>query len=375
MPSNDAPPSAAPSLEIAGTWVVQNPDQGESLPDADSRLLTGGGFVITSNGHVTATSVYRDFTGNTYEHAYRGIATLRSDGVYVLEYDDGHVEIYAVADAHRLTRQSTTRSTLEAACVLNLVSQSERPRAAHLPGIFLNTMPKSGSIYISRWLGMGLTIPEMKIAVCLFPDDLIIRSKLDVLAKGNAVCQQHVPAKDINLRFIANRLSHMAVHVRDPRQATLSWTHHLDKFYGLRDSQPDCVLGLESVNPALPDDYFTWDFSRKLDYQIETHLPQLIEWTDGWLKASQSNSYGLNILMTTFENFVSDPNTFIEALLAHFQIDQSAFDWSKIPSKDGGQHFRRGLTDEWKTAFSPQQLRKAETIVKSDVGGHFGWCD
>lgn len=240
-----------------------------------------------------------------------------------------------------------------------------------MPSILFNTMPKSGSIYVTNWLMAGLGVPQTKIAVCLFPDDLVIREKMDEFVAGNFVCQQHLPAKDINLRFIATRLKRMVVHVRDPRQATLSWVHHLDNFYVHREIVPACRLGLEAVTPALPVDYFSRTLTAKIDYQIVVHFPALIDWASGWSEAQ--GKYGLEILYTSYEEMVSSPQGMVSAILDHCGIPLSDFDWSATVDRTAATHFRKGEPDEWESVFTDRQKKECGALIPANLSGQFGW--
>lgn len=240
-----------------------------------------------------------------------------------------------------------------------------------MPSILFNTMPKSGSIYLTNWLMAGLGVPQTKIAVCLFPDDLVIREKMDEFVAGNFVCQQHLPAKDINLRFIAARLKRIVVHTRDPRQATLSWVHHLDNFFAHREIVPACRLGLEAVMPALPADYFSRTLSEKIDHQIAVHFPALVEWVRGW--ANAQGKHGIEILYTTYEEMITSPQDLVIAILNHYGIPSNDFDWSKSVDRTAATHFRKGEPDEWRGAFTDEQKAKCKTLMPSDLSEQFGW--
>lgn len=144
-------------------------------------------------------------------------------------------------------------------------------RRRGIPPLLFVTMPKSASVYVLLRFAHGLGIPTCRVSLDLFPADQVIPSWAEGLAEGGAVCQEHVDASPANLaRLRAAGLSRLVVHVRDPRQATLSWTHHLESMTGDR-----AYLG-DLVSPPLPDDYRSWHFARKLDWNIEHHLPALL---------------------------------------------------------------------------------------------------
>lgn len=359
-----------------GVWSIQNPDRGEDIGDA--RLVTGGTYRIREDGSVRVDATLRNGSGVSETESWSGSITRLEEAELSIRFDDGDVEAFEVHDGSGLRRSMTTRLTREDGFLMTRTGPvTDEPEAAHsdIPTVFFNTMPKSGSIFISRWLSKGLGLREMNVAVCLFPDDLIIRDDMDRLSKGGWVCQQHVPAKDINVRFIANRLKRMVVHIRDPRQAMLSWVHHLDNFHAHRDSVPACRLGLEAVMPALPVDYFDRTLPAKIDYQIDAHLSALVDWTQGWLTAADAGQHGLEILITTFERFRQDPEETMREILAHCGIPEAKFDWSARPDQVANTHFRKGETNEWRSVFSDAQQHRATAMLPPVLRQRFNWPD
>lgn len=361
---------------VHGAWNVQNADRGEILSGPDECLVTGGTFLIDArSGTVAAALAARTGDARSTRIRLAGLAAPKEDAAFSAHFGDGTEMTFERLADGRLARVAYSGGTREAEMILaptdSAIPEKVRDDTLVAPILF-NTMPKSGSIYILRCLSLGLGIAETKIAVCLFPEDLILRDRLDVLSRGNLIAQQHIPAHDLNLRFLASRLDRMVVHLRDPRQATLSWLHHLDNFHVHRDIVPACKLGLEAVSPALPADYFERGFSDRLDYLLATHYPQLIAWTEGWVSAAR-NAGDIDIRITTFEDFVADPDAFIRALLNHYRVPQSAFDFSNLPRKEAATHFRKGRTDEWKDVFSPDQQKLARDLLPDTLAAQFGW--
>lgn len=361
--------------KLHGVWSINNPDRGEILGDPAARLITGGTIAIDGHsGTAVANFSLRDNSGASERSRAAGKIRQLHDGAFELRFTDDSFAIFSYVNG-RLERLAHSRTTAESALILTKlddVISDQIMTELHLPGILFNTMPKSGSIFILRCLSRGLAIPETKIAVCLFPDDLIIRSKVDDLALGNTVVQQHIPARDINLRFLRNRLPRMVTHLRDPRQATLSWLHHLDNFHAHRETVPACALGLEATTPALPQDYFSWEQEKRLDYLLATHLPNLITWTQNWVDAADKAT-GPDILLTRYEDFVADQQVFLRKLLDFFQIPETAFDWSRLPAKTAQTHYRKGSTNEWKLAFTLAQQEKAKSAIPKDLAKRLGW--
>lgn len=361
---------------LLGTWSVLNPDRGEDLGDDHSWLLTGGTYRLWPAGTAAVEQSYRNRAGLRRDEAWVGTFAADGSGGVRLDLNGGGVEAFAADGPGRLRRVERSRPSRESACLLQLVETFPPPggtRPGLLPSVFINTLPKSGSRYIAAWLCRSLGLSETKVAVSLFPDDLIVREKFDAFARGGQVCQQHVPAKDINLRFIAARMKRVVIHLRDPRQAMLSWTHHLDNFHAHRDLVPACRIGLEAVTPALPQDYFTRSFEAKLDHQIEYHLPALVAWAERWAEAAGSNPYGLDILFTTHRQLVEQPDELMRAVMGHFGIERCWADLGGPPEKAPDTHFRRGEQEEWRGVMSAPQRERMWACMRGSLAGQFGW--
>lgn len=357
---------------ISGVWAIQNPDKGETLAPGEE-LIIGGEVVFDLDEGLSDWKV--TCRGDDFVRAkkrWTGTVEVLGNSIFRIEFPDGETEVLAKVKDGRLVRISRTTMTREASLSLLKIADRCTSTDTRLPGILFVTMPKSGSIYISRSLAQGLGIREMKVAVSLFPDDLVIRPKLDLLALGNVIAQQHIPASNINLRHIAARISKIAVHVRDPRQATISWMHHLQNFHAHRDTIPACAYGLEATTPAMPPDYFNWSHTEQIDWLIDHHFTQLVEWTKKWVDAEQSLN-SANILFTRHEDLAQDRELLLKNLLQHFGIAPSLFDWSLLREATPQTHFRKGQTDEWREVLSDAQKRRAQALIPEFLAVKFGW--
>ncbi len=355
-----------------GTWAVANPDRGNPLKPGEL-LLIGGAYQFLPDMSVAAVLDFRDAATRIHRRRLHGLGRAGRRGSILCCYADGISDCFHLSNDGFLYREQSSLPSVDMDVRLYRVPHEHMAAIPPIaPGMLFNTMPKSGSIYISNYLSNGLRLGQMKVATSLFPDDLVLRDRLDILAAGDVISQQHVPARDINLRFIAARIPNIVVHLRDPRQAMLSWVHHLNNFNQNRHER-GCVLGLEATSPALPNGYFDWPFERKIDFQIEHHLAQLVEWTMGWVSTADSNPYGLAVHITTFERYVAAPRMTIEGILSFFGVPDSQFDWEAAPAKTPRTHFRRGLTEEWRSVFTAQQIEKSTQTVPAVLRDRFSW--
>ena len=113
--------------------------------------------------------------------------------------------------------------------------------------IFLNTMPKSGSVYITNTLAKGLGRKHDAISNGYWMNDRIDESKLYKVSDKKLISQTHLPASSSNLCLYDRYTERVIVHVRDPRQSTLSWCHHLNAT--VRQHKYDVVKADIDVTP------------------------------------------------------------------------------------------------------------------------------
>ncbi|MBT4699892.1 MAG: hypothetical protein HOB79_02360 [Rhodospirillaceae bacterium] len=357
---------------ISGCWSIENPDRGENL-DPETHLITGGEVWFDSaTGRSEWRTVRRDSKGTQSTTNRTGMVSQTVSGGYQVRFAGGEIAFFILNSNGSLSRVDHTGMTRENRLTLTKITDDLADAPSPTPGILFNTMPKSGSIYILRSLSLGLGLMEMKVAVSLFPNDLVLRDRLDELAWGNAIAQQHLPASDINLRFIGARLPAMVVHVRDPRQATVSWLHHLQNFNNHRKTIPATEFGLEGTTPALPENYFSWSDQKQMDWLLDTHFIQLVAWAAAWTEAERKAGKP-RILITLYEDFLVDRDAVFKSILKFLDIPEQRFDWAALPQKSPQTHFRKGMADEWRDVLTGDQQKRARDAIPRALAERFDW--
>lgn len=240
-----------------------------------------------------------------------------------------------------------------------------------LPPMLVTTMPKSGTYFISGLFGAGLKIDSRIVSHQYFPDDVIRQPELRILSEGNCISQDHFGASRINLTHISRHVDRVLVHLRDPRQATLSYVHYLaDPSFRANEAAT-----LKFVYPPLPDDFYTLPFDQRLDWGIDNWLPLLIEWVDGWLRAeadARTDGGKLRIGFTRFEDMAVDQQAFTARVLEFFDIPPERFIRPPLKAEEV-KHFRRGESDEWRRVFTPDQSARAERVIPRAMAERFSW--
>jgi hypothetical protein len=236
---------------------------------------------------------------------------------------------------------------------------------ADQPSILINTMPKTGTYFLGHLFANGLGLKLMILSNQYFPYDVIYPLRLRRFIQGGFVSQDHFDASPLNVEMLKRMNCRPIVHVRDPRQATLSYVHFLDTEQ-FREQMEETRL---FVYPPLPEDFYSLSLPERLDWGIDHWLPRLIEWTEGWVKASESD---LPVSFTRFEDMADDQDAFIEHVLDLAGIDPAAFAPPNI-SRNGAVHFRLGEKEEWRRSFSPAQIERANKMIPESLADRFGW--
>lgn len=232
--------------------------------------------------------------------------------------------------------------------------------------IIINTLPKSGSMFILHNLAdqlKGGMKSYHEIAHQSFPKDSINISKLLMLLSRDRITQSHFDASDRNIKLLKRYCPRMILNVRDVRQATLSWVHHLDKHL----DNPEM---LKMLLLPLPNNYGSLSFEEKLDWNIDHYLPSCIKWIEDWLDVEKEQS--LEILVTTYENLLEDQLGFFQDIYDFYNIPYKVIDSNMLkPSKS--LHFRNGTSDEWVYVFTREQKERATSLIPEDLFERFQW--
>ena len=161
------------------------------------------------------------------------------------------------------------------------------------------------------------------------------------------------------------------LHIRHPAQALKSWWFHLlklsedrskDTIY-FRRLDTHFVAGVPSSNPS----------DHSLDEFVTYWFPRYIEWANGWLRyAKHINSNQL--LISTYEDFVSNPQEAIYNIGSFFGLKLSAGDSPEdiiLPSKSEGFHFREGSTNNYVDFFEPKLLNFMFNNMKGEISKYY----
>ena len=240
-------------------------------------------------------------------------------------------------------------------------------RIAGRPGLIFNTLPKSASVFIWDALAKGLGLVQCRIQLSDFPETLLMPHHVARLAKGGVIAQSHFgPSRHNLLTMLFYGVDRLVVHVRDPRQALLSWVHHVRKKNTV--FHPDLV----SLHHRPPQQMLQGNLEELVTWHIKHYLPLEIDWIQGWLDVCEDPEWhDLKVLLLSFEDFKRDNDAYFRKIFDLYGLNPSSF---QAPAQTAGKlHFRKGLVSEWKEVFTAEQIEMTKSIVPSELVERFGW--
>jgi hypothetical protein len=183
---------------------------------------------------------------------------------------------------------------------------SHEPELSRSPqrSLFLASLPKSGTEFVggairdtthlisprhhwddafNRAYFSGYCNRDDVVSTGVFVSERLLLETISRLTHGY-LHQSHCGATYHNLCVLRDAgFERATVLVRDPRDSTVSWTHHL------RGMGPGMV-NFNSLAQYLPLDYFRWPHEAQLAFQVRTFLPAAVNWIESWVGAAAAAS-------------------------------------------------------------------------------------
>lgn len=248
----------------------------------------------------------------------------------------------------------------------------EGARAAGASGalsrpIVIATLPKSGTEFLTDALSRGLGLGNLGLLFVngIFPDVALSRMAVPRLLTLRTLCVSHCAPTRYNQIELSGRIDRMVVHVRDPRQAIVSWCHFLPRV--IREADP-----IQAKHFGLPGGFASWAFDDQLAWLVEHHLRHWIRWVQGWHAASIDPEFRTRILFTRQEDLVEDQEAFFGRILEFYELDRAAFTLPEQPVA-GKRNYRSGETAEWRRVLTPAQQAQAASWMTPALCEAFGW--
>jgi hypothetical protein len=241
--------------------------------------------------------------------------------------------------------------------IRRIVDLREANIAKGLPSIAVITQVKSASVPVANIFNSGFNLPSL--AYSLVTEEVIGPWARDY-ARGGACYATHLEPKPRSVERLRKAgIDKVIVHVRDPRQSVLSMIHHVTMY-------PDQRVALaRSGFESLP-------VSDRLRLVMDFYFGR-IQWLWGWMEAEAE----LNILFSTFEDFVRDRKAFIRRYIDSYGGHEEHFSWENatVAHARVDQHFRLGRVDEWREVLPRKDAEFLTACLPKSIRERFGWPD
>ena len=224
----------------------------------------------------------------------------------------------------------------------------------------INSMPKSGSVFMLKTLMGYLDSQFLRATGGRFPDDSIVQifamqpAMFFPSEKSSYCMQEHFAPTKYNLDVIFNSADNMILHIRDPRQAILSLYHHFNLY----------SAAYKYDKTYLPENYSKWDMEKQLDWVIDDSAPKYKYWLENWVNIYKSGEY--NILLTTHNQLKNCPDQLFEKIHQFYGFDKE-ISYTRKQTDMKNMHFRKGEEDEWKSVMTKSQQARLNSFFDENL--------
>ncbi|MDY0873647.1 sulfotransferase domain-containing protein [Dongia rigui] len=245
-----------------------------------------------------------------------------------------------------------------------LLRRIYRARDRHFPPLTIISLPKSGSVYLQTALRRTLRIPMIKFDAGGTFDTSLRYFPLRQFAKGNALTRVHMLARPHLVQALRHSgILKIMVLIRDPRDAIISWSKHVDRNLTSRGITGAII----DVEMELPDDFADWTSHDRLRWQIKNTLPRFCEWIQGWVDLSADSD--VQIEFFDFADMAGQEGAFVERVLRYFGIDYDPA-WVIVPDAKPGRH---NITSLQRSHLDPDLQALADSIIPTKLLQRFNW--
>jgi len=244
--------------------------------------------------------------------------------------------------------------------------------------ILINALPKSGSLYITRTIAATLSCEMMRIGTRgINFSQAQVDATYNFIQKERSVAQDHMAATKYNLDVLYySGLTKFVVLFRDPRDALVSWAHHLEREDVVNNPWHRCLLISGGI---ISEQYYSFSWTEKLDDLINRYFPIMAEWIKKWVQVIESDNR-FNIKIATYEEFNHNKNTFIENILRLYCIDiqSTQIAWPSDSNRidkniNLDTHLRKGKVGSYLEELSSGQIKKLNSLYDKELFSRFSW--
>lgn len=222
--------------------------------------------------------------------------------------------------------------------------------------VILATMHKSGTLFLREALRLSA---DLEFVTICNPGPMVqqiaANSLWDFLETPRAQAGQHMPASNFNIEVLRQAgIKKATVTMRDPRDVVVSWWHYLYKI----QNDPRSLAWHHAMLVAhgmLDPRYFELPRHEALSTLLETYLPRLLQWCDGWVSETR-----IDVQIIRYEEMIQAETDTVASILQHHGVN---FDRVVLPEKSGTTNYRRGVPGSHRDEMTESQQERANSII------------
>jgi hypothetical protein len=169
-------------------------------------------------------------------------------------------------------------------------------------------------------------------------------------------------------------LTKFVILIRDPRDALVSWAHHLERKDIINKNWHKWLLISSGI---ISTDYYSFAWNEKLNDLIKNYFPVMLDWIKGWLKIIDTSDQ-FTILVKTYEEFVDNNEVFLMDILNFYGIavQQDKIVWPSDSKRYSNTinldtHFRKGIPGSYLDELSKDHIQRISKQIDNDLFKRF----
>lgn len=209
----------------------------------------------------------------------------------------------------------------------------------------LETTPKidNSPAWTAYWAGREFNVPTLYSAGD-FTSQMLRPEALGSYLPDGYLFGTHMLPSHHNVTALKEAgLEKVTVLLRDPRDATVSWVHHMQKMGADTRAYHTKIYGI-------PVDLWDWPHDRQMAFYVRVWLPLAVNWVEAWLEYYADPQRELDIQLLLFDDLKTAPRRYFERILAFH--GNTALSWDPVkPPEPGRRHYRAGRHGDWQHEF------------------------
>jgi hypothetical protein len=241
--------------------------------------------------------------------------------------------------------------------------------------VLLIGLPKSANVFIRERLMLSCRCDYVEVSIP-GPDSQIIDARRleEFITRRRAIAGDHIRPTRWNMDLLScTGLDRITLLVRDPRDALVSYWHHLER-PDIRDLW--WVKASEIVSGARSANYSSLSPSERLDDLIERSYGGFQAWLQQWMETIESNKR-FDYHIVQYETFIQDRATSLKAIAGFHGLEIEPALPAHGEVAEGGirrtTHFRRGEAGSHRREMSARQQERVNALSNRELFAYFGW--